>query len=75
LLVIFLPNEHLLDPVIYLLSGFAFEPDLLAGVSKSPDLFQAQLIGFVHVDGQSSACHPLQAHLVLDKLDKPDKAV
>jgi len=24
------------------------------------------LLGFVHVDGQSSACHPLQAHLVLE---------
>jgi len=29
-------------------------------------LLQAQLLGFVHAGGQSSACHLLQAHLVLE---------
>src|SRR5450756_737764 len=46
--------------------GFAFEADGLAGAKKSLDLLQAQFLCFVHVDGQSSACHPLQAHLVLE---------
>src|ERR1035437_4093176 len=65
-LVILLPTEHLLDPVINLLLGFAFEADGFAGAQESLDLLQAQFLGFVHVDGQSSACHPLQAHLVLE---------
>src|ERR1035437_5932419 len=46
--------------------GFAFEADGLAGAQESLDLLQAQFLCFVHVDGQSSACHPLQAHLVLE---------
>jgi hypothetical protein len=65
-LVILLPTGHLLDPVINLLLGFAFEADGFAGAQESLDLLQAQFLGFVHVDGQSSACHPLQAHLVLE---------
>ena len=32
LLLVLLPAEHLLDPVINLLLGLAFESDLLAGV-------------------------------------------
>src|SRR5450759_5658125 len=46
--------------------GFAFEADGLAGAQESLDLLQAQFLCFVHADGQSSACHPLQAHLVLE---------
>src|SRR5664280_3219480 len=30
------------------------------------DRLQVQLLCFVHAGGQSSACHPLQAHLVLE---------
>src|SRR5260370_24609829 len=52
--------------MINLESGFAFEADGLAGAQESLDLLQAQFLCFVHVDGQSSACHPLQAHLVLE---------
>jgi hypothetical protein len=37
-----------------------------AGAQESLDLLQAQFLCFVHADGQSSACHPLQAHLVLE---------
>src|SRR5258708_37471397 len=52
--------------MINLESGFAFEADGLAGAQENLDLLQAQFLCFVHVDGQSSACHPLQAHLVLE---------
>src|ERR1019366_5820407 len=64
--MILLPTQHLFDPTINLGLGFAFEANRLAGVQESLDLLQAQFLCFVHMDGQSSACHPLQAHLVLE---------
>src|ERR1019366_1993262 len=33
---------------------------------KSLDLLEVKLLCFVHAGCQSSACHPLQAHLVLE---------
>src|SRR4029077_13905004 len=66
LLVVLLLAEHLLDPVVNLPLCFAFEPDRLASVEKRLDLIQTQFLCFVHAGCQSSACHLLQAHLVLE---------
>src|SRR6266568_9164133 len=66
-LMVLLLAEHLLDPAIDLDLGLAFEPDGLAGVEKRRDLLQVEFLCFVHAGRQSSACHFLQAHLVLDK--------
>src|SRR6266576_1409101 len=65
-LMVVLLAEHLLDPAIDLGLGLAFEPDGLAGVEKRRDLLQVELLCFVHAGRQSSACHLLQAHLVLE---------
>src|SRR5260370_22680236 len=59
-------DENLVDPRINLVPGFAFEADAGAGFEKRLDLFQVQLLCFVHDGGQSSSCHPLQAHLALE---------
>src|SRR5260370_3014294 len=59
-------NQDLLDPRVNLLSGFVFEADAGAGFENRLDLFQVQLLCFVHDGGQSSSCHPLQAHLALE---------
>jgi hypothetical protein len=50
--------------VINLRLSLAFEPNGFAGAQERLDLLQVQFLRFVHMDGQSSACHPLQAHLV-----------
>src|SRR5437762_12264000 len=63
-LMVVLLAEHLLDPAIDL--GLALEPDGLAGVQKRRDLLQVEFLCFVHAGRQSSACHFLQAHLVLE---------
>ena len=50
---------------------FAFESNLLAGVEKLLDLWQVQLAGVLHVDGQSPACplpDPLGSSCVRNKL-------
>src|SRR5256885_3198035 len=65
-LMVLLLAEHLLNPAIDLGLGFAFEPDGLAGVEKRRDLLQVEFLCFVHAGRQSSACHFLQAHLVLE---------
>ena len=56
----------LLDPGIDLLPVFAEEVDFFAGLEKGRDPLQTQVLCFVHAGCQSSACHPLQAHLVLE---------
>ena len=66
LLRVLLLAQKLLDPLIHLRLGFALEPDPFAGLEKSLDLIEAQLLCFVHAGCQSSACHLLQAHLVLE---------
>ena len=40
--------------------------EFLNNLLKSLDLIQAQLLCFVHAGRQSSACHPLQAHVLLE---------
>jgi hypothetical protein len=66
LLRVLLLAQKLLDPRIHLRLGFALAPDPFAGLEKSLDLIEAQLLCFVHAACQSSACHLLQAHLVLE---------
>src|ERR1019366_4072764 len=66
LFLVLLLAQNLLHPAVNLLAMFAFEPDAFAGFSKSLDLIQVQLLCFVHAGCQSSACHLLQAHLVLE---------
>src|SRR5260370_38058865 len=59
-------DEDLLDPRINLFPVFAFEADAGAGFENRLDLFQVELLCFVTDGGQSSSCHPLQAHLALE---------
>ena len=65
LLLILVVDQQLLDPAVDLFLGLSLEPDALAPFQESLDLVQIQLLGFVHADGQSSACH-LQALLALE---------
>src|SRR5437762_7384119 len=65
-LMVLLLAEHLLDPAVHLGLGIALEPDGLAGVQKRRALLQVEFLCFVHAGCQSSACHFLQAHLVLE---------
>ena len=58
-------DQELLNPAVNLFLGLALEPDPLAPFQEGFDLAQIQLLGFMHADSQSSACH-LQAHLALE---------
>ncbi len=65
LLAILVVDQELLDPAVDLFPGLTFEPDSLAPFQECLDLVQIKLLGFMHADRQSSACH-LQAHLALE---------
>ena len=64
--MILLVDQELLNPTVDLFFGLTLEPDSFAPFQERLDLAQIQLLGFMHADSQSSACH-LQAHLALDK--------
>jgi len=65
-LLVLLLTENRLDPAVNLLGSFAFEPDAGAGFQKRRHRIQVQFLCFVHAASQSSACHWLQAHLVVE---------
>jgi hypothetical protein len=59
--------QHWPDPNLNLIPAFARKPDFIAGLDKSANRFQAQLLCLVHADVQSPACIPLQVHPVVEE--------
>src|SRR5258706_16333624 len=82
---IFLIANRARHPFIDLMPSSRLEPNLLAGLQKCPDLFQAQFFCVLHAYLQSQACEiqspsgsccvintvALQAHPALYKTDRP----
>jgi len=58
--------QDLFDPGIDLLAFFADETDVLSGFQEGTDPLPTPSLYFAQADCQSSACHLLQAHLVLE---------